>query len=342
MKTVLKHFLFGLIVCFFYFSLPAQQTNGSASITNRIDSLFTLLKQDKVDTSKVNTLNSLANELSRSNPDTAILISMQALQLGDKIKWQLGIGKTQHFLGWFSFLKGDYAFSLEHYSKALAIFDELEKSPQLPEDKSQLLILKSKTIGNIGIVYYYQGDFPKALDYYFKALKMAEEIGSKSNINAVLNNIGAIYQDQRDYSNALDYFLKALKIAEEISDKNRIAKHLGNIGIIYFYKGDYSNALVYYFKALKMKQENGDKQGEANTLCNIGNLYMEQGDTAIAKGNKAFALSDNYPKALDYNLKALKIDLAISFCPLGEVRYFSSAAFDKKPVSISMLGMEVL
>ncbi|HEY5122104.1 MAG TPA: tetratricopeptide repeat protein, partial [Ignavibacteria bacterium] len=51
----------------------------------------------------------------------------------------------------------------------------------------------SAHLGNIGIVYEEQGDYPKALDYYFKALKMAEELGDKNHIAAFLGNIGAVY-----------------------------------------------------------------------------------------------------------------------------------------------------
>ena len=50
-----------------------------------------------------------------------------------------------------------------------------------------------KNLGNIGIDYNEQGDYPKALEYYFEALKMDKELGRKSGIAAKLGNIGSLY-----------------------------------------------------------------------------------------------------------------------------------------------------
>src|SRR5437762_961283 len=106
----------------------------------RIDSLQEVLKTSKPDTTKINTLNALANELSNSDPDTAISYSNRALQLAKETGWQLGVGKSYHSLGRLYYFKGNYPISLEHYAKALAIYDALEKSGGVV--KSQLLILK--------------------------------------------------------------------------------------------------------------------------------------------------------------------------------------------------------
>src|SRR3990172_7417903 len=68
---------------------------------SKVDSLLTLLKTAKEDTNKVNTLNALAWELKYNNPDTAIVLSTQALKLAKKQDWQNGIGQSYHQLGVF-------------------------------------------------------------------------------------------------------------------------------------------------------------------------------------------------------------------------------------------------
>ena len=208
------------------------------------DSLLTLLKKDKADTSKVNHSNKVCKEyINIGLYDTALHHSTAALQLSQKLNFKNGIASSYH---------------------------------------------------NIGLVYYYQGDYPKALDCYLKALKMAEELGDKEGIANRLGNIGLVYSNQGDYPKALDYCLKALKMANELGDKKNIAIWLGNIGTVYWNQGDYPKALDYYHKALKIAEDLGDKKNIANTLSNIGWLYFKTGKFKEAEQYINRAIAINY------------------------------------------------
>ena len=132
------------------------------------------------------------------------------------------------------------------------------------------------SLSNIGIVYDEQADYAKALDYYFKALKMKEELGAKDLIASTLCNIGVIYFKQADYPKALDYYFRSLKIDEELGAKYSIPMVLGNIGSVYGEQADYPKALEYYFRTLRMVQELENKNDEAIALGNIGSLYIKQ------------------------------------------------------------------
>jgi class 3 adenylate cyclase len=156
----------------------------------------------------------------------------------------------------------------------------------------------ASNLGNIGIIYYEQSDYPKAFESYFKSLKIYEELNDKKAIATNSGNIGIIYSDQSDYPKALEYYFKALKINEELNDKRGIAINSGNIGNIYAYQSDYPKALDYYFKALKINEELNDKRGIAINSGNIGSIYTYQSD---------------YPKALEYYFKALKINKELNY-----------------------------
>ena len=262
----------------------------SYSQQSKIDSLTSVLKKSKEDTNKINVLNSLAKEICYRNPDTAISLSIQALQLAEKQKWEIGIGKSENQLGISYYLKADYNISLNHYLKALSIWEKLSNASN---KNKYLKAAKSKTLGNIGIIYHEQSDYPKALEYYLKALKIDEELKRKSGIAVNLGNIGSVYRNQSDYSKALDYFLKALAVDEELGNKNGIGRELGNIGTVYDRQGDYQKAQDYYSKALKINEELGAKNEIAIWLHWIGDVYSKQ---------------SNYPKAQDYYSKALKIN----------------------------------
>ena len=52
---------------------------------------------------------------------------------------------------------------------------------------------RAKLLNNIGIIYYNQGNYEQALDYYSKSLKIKEELGDNEGIPSTLSNIGIIY-----------------------------------------------------------------------------------------------------------------------------------------------------
>ena len=293
-------------------------TNFSFSQQSKIDSLLSLLKTDKPDTSKIEHLNELAWEISYSNPDTAMILSKQALQLAINIlnesekKWdnseikeamQTSIGQCYHQIATFHTDKGEYFLALQFFQKALDVWEQLENSitPQSGKYSNEETIKrkekyknkKAATYGNIGNVYAQQGDYPKTLEYYFKALKIGEETKDENRIAIQLGNIGIVFFDQKDYHKALDYYFKALKIKEDIKDNVGLTATIMNIAEVYKVQGDYSKALDYNFKALKMSEDLGNKSYVATVFGNLGTIYDEQKD---------------YSKALDYYFKALKID----------------------------------
>jgi len=160
----------------------------------------------------------------------------------------------------------------------------------------------SISIGKMGVVYRSQGNYPKALDYYLKALKIAEDSGNINLIATWVGNIGIFYDEQKDYSTALSYYFKALKMAEDLGNKKHIGAWLGNIGNVYMMQKDYSKTLEYYYRALKTADELGDKNGMAIWLGNIGMVYAEQGLAASELSVRKNLIN----QALEYSLKALK------------------------------------
>ncbi len=287
----MKKFIF-LIILTASFLIPNSFCFGQ---NRKIDSLLTQLKSDKEDTSKAKHLNALGWALMNQNPDTAIILGNQALEIitpvssaefistkepseGKRIIF-IRASILQH-LGVYYYSKGEYAKAIDYAMNALKL-DEEQKN------KTGMAIC----LGNIGNIYFSKGDYPKALDYYFKALNIAEELGYKRGISTHLSNIGLVYFDQGNYPQAIDYYFKSLKIEEELGNKDGIAGSLINIGLVYFDQGDDSKALNYYFKGLKIAEEIGEMQIQTTALGNIGMIYSK----------------NNYSQALEYYFKALKI-----------------------------------
>ncbi|OFY62780.1 MAG: hypothetical protein A3H98_09930 [Bacteroidetes bacterium RIFCSPLOWO2_02_FULL_36_8] len=300
LTLIANHFKFGTFICLavvmnlnYGFDSKSQYVNPKSKFVNpKLDSLKAELQKQLHDTTRIITLNNLGWKLKNSNPDTAILLSSQALALCENLSShnnQTGLTqsckarKENNLL--FSTLRS-WRLSLTNY------FTKECEDTSKNALKSKIQKLKSNTLSNLGVYYRLKGDYPFALEYYFKALKINEEFGYKKGIAIVLSNIGAVFYEQADYLKALDYYFKALKIAEELGDKDRIAQCLGNTGNVYFNQTDYPKALDYYFRALKMAEELGNKNNIAAWIGNIGIVYKEQND---------------YTKTLEYYHRALKI-----------------------------------
>ncbi len=92
------------------------------------------------------------------------------------------------------------------------LFSQPDSAFALAEEMIVFSIEKSFLIGQgmglhlQGVGYHLQGDYPIALDYYSRSLKVNEEIRNQKGIANSLNNIGIIYSDQGDFQKSLDSF----------------------------------------------------------------------------------------------------------------------------------------
>ncbi len=166
---------------------------------------------------------------------------------------------------------GDYATSLEHLFKAVAM-------SQLDDYKEE----ESLALYHLSTTYKYLGDLTNALEYSLKGLQIAQQIGETMAESYHLNCIGGIYYEMGQYEEALDYYQKSLALRRAIGDKWGEAGCYDNIGNIYLQKGNYEEALNYCLLGLEITDSIGDQKGKGNTLFNAGKIYVELGDPANA------------------------------------------------------------
>lgn len=288
------------------------------------------------DSAQVNELNTQALQLSSTNPDSAILLSDQALAIAEKIRFEPGIGKSNHQLALFWNIKGDYPKAFQYYSIALSTWEALEnsvrKDPASSYSLHYVLARKSATIGNIGNLNREQGYYSKALEYYFKGLKIDETLKRKAGIATKLGNIGSVYKDQKEYQQALNYYFNALKVDRSLENKDGIARHLGNIGNVYREMGQLDKALYYFNAGLQFEYELENQARIATKLGNIGIVYMTQADSTKdpVKRNRLYQIAmKNYQNAVKFFTDlGDKVNLSTSYGNTGSL-YQKMAEFDK-------------
>ncbi|MBL4734917.1 MAG: LytTR family transcriptional regulator [Flavobacteriales bacterium] len=185
---------------------------------------------------------------------------------------------------------------LENLSiKAMEIADRnLAKSSTREIEKRAFRRSLAAALNNIGYVHDIKGDIPLALEYYNKAIKVLEVIGSKEGVASALNSMAYLYVNQGDSARALEFYQRSLKIEEEIGAKEKMASSLKSIGAIYGNQNDITLALEYYNRSLEMYKEINYQEGMASSLNNIGVIYSGQGDSTRALPNfrKSLAIKE--------------------------------------------------
>lgn len=133
-----------------------------------------------------------------------------------------------------------------------------------------------KSLSNIGVVYLKQKELNKALEYFSRSLKFMEEVENKKGIAAVTNNIGNIYNQRKDYKTALTYYHKALELDKETASKHVLSIRVGALGIVYHELHDFEKAEYYYREALRYSEQSGNEEARGRYLCNIGSVYSDR------------------------------------------------------------------
>lgn len=281
-------------VCFCLFFLFSNSLSHSQN-SIAIDSLEKVLQFAKNDTVKINALNDISFILVASDPQKAKDYANKALLIAQKIEWETGIANSYHNIGYVNYAQGNFPVALDYWLKVLVQREKINNKEAI-----------SSAIGNVGTIYFHQANYPKALEYYIKGLKLAEEIRDTAKIIANLTNVGMIYKRQNDFEKALEYQFKALKMVEKSNRQNEIGIVYGSIAGSYWRQGNITKALEYYFKAIEIDEKMGNKRNVGGWLANIGGVYALKADSADANKDKEMQNLNNQ-KALEYNLKALKI-----------------------------------
>lgn len=283
-ENVLANLPFRTIACLL-FCLPV------AAQQNPVDSLNTVLRQSKHDTTTARAYVALTEYLYIPKPDTVIPLCQKALDIVAKDLPKANSQEKRSLLftkaaavnniAFIYNIRGEMQKAIDYFEQSLAINEEIGADKEA-----------ANALSNIGTIYDQQGQPDKALINYAKALKIQEKIGAKDGMAFTLNNMAAVYDKQGQVQKALELNHQSLKLHLETNNKYGAATCLNNLGALYVKQGDRAKALDYYNQSLKMREAIDDKQGIATCLHNIGYVYEAVGDRE---------------KALDYDTRGLKI-----------------------------------
>jgi tetratricopeptide (TPR) repeat protein len=234
---------------------------------------------------KVNLLIKMGHLLEKKDLDSSIFYYKKALTLEKTITDTL-LAKVYCNIGTANLLKGNIDICLEYQLKALKIYERYPPQPDV-----------IKVYNSMALVYFYQGDFEKALIKFnlVKGLLNKNIITDPLKLNQakgkLLNNIGIIYDNTHQEDRALEYFMQASTHSKKANDNENLSSVYSNMGIIYMKGKRYDLAEAILIEALNLRKKENNIFGLCKSNYHLGRLYKEK---------------KQFDKAREYLLTSLK------------------------------------
>jgi tetratricopeptide (TPR) repeat protein len=131
------------------------------------------------------------------------------------------------------------------------------------------------------ILGFYKGgsdeDFPKAMDYANKALKIGEGLNDLSSITLSNTMMGVIQLNSLEFAKALDYFNKALEVNVAVNVLWGISALKAWITIVNIFQGKIKNGYETSGEASRLADESGDVYSKSHS-------YTAHGWSAYCRG----------------------------------------------------------
>ena len=161
-------------------------------------------------------------------------------------------------------------YYLSHTKKGL----EHARTAAMLATKANLPLTKAKALNLIGYAHLVRGEFDKAMNYHYQALRIGEQNADTATIIAAYNSLGTMYFKTKDQARAIACYNKSQQLAQNTGDQVAIGKVYNNLGNIYEENKQYSKALQYFKKAASLQEKLSNKRSLVISLLNVGNVHL--------------------------------------------------------------------
>lgn len=243
--------------------LCSLQNNAQKTKPPLIDSLVNAIPSSENDTIKARLYNRIFNELTFINVDEAMRYARIGLVHTQNMNWPKGIAVFHDNIGRVYSDMGNYDSALFYYNASLATHTKANDKFNMANTYNNLAVAAQNN----------KADYTTAAGFYFKALKLAEEMNDSTILSVSLGNIARIYMLQKNYTKALEFDNKALRIREKKSSADEIASSWENVGKTYYMLTNLPKAKEYFQKALTLYEGTGNMAGLASVWSNLSLVY---------------------------------------------------------------------
>jgi tetratricopeptide (TPR) repeat protein len=204
-------------------------------------------------------------------------------------------------------------------------------------------------LGNIGLAYMELGEVQKAIEYFERALRLAEQIGETLHQGIWAGNLGNAHASLGQHEKAVEYHQKHLSVALEQNNLRNQGHAHANLGVSYAAMSRQDQALQSYQAHLAIARQLNDARETCHALINLGFSQYDLGNLEDAKAaleeaaSLSQALNDHALLALAYGgmadvwierqeySQAMSCFLQVKKRP---IYYRKSAHFEKRKIKI--------
>ena len=173
--------------------------------------------------------------------DKALEYYLNSLKIYDILKNKDGVATTKSNIGAIYSLKKDYGQAMKYFEEANASFTELGNPEKIVG-----------SMNNLGILHSDLQLYEQSLKYFSQASQLSEKMG-KVNSDP-LNNIGNLYFRQGNYQRAAEYYERAMVIARKENNQTALLYSLANLGELYAKAGQTTKAQAYLDSAAVLSE----------------------------------------------------------------------------------------
>ncbi len=271
---------------------------------------FFCLAQQSSDTVVIKNLLNKAEKLKYLNPDSFFNYVTQA----EKLSLKQG---NQPFLSEVYLQKGDYFRGREEYDNATEQYLRALKI----EDKQNNLFKIALLNDRLGMVYFTQEKFYKAMGYYNNALETYLKLNDSFHIATVYAHIGTNYNNREycesrtvpqkrvDFNTAIEYYKKSENILKKLNDQKELGRVYISLASVYNKFQLPETALDYLLKAMDFFRSQKDSVSIADANYTLGMTYrrLKQFQRSLDCFHQciAFAKAHNYTEGIQYVYEAM-------------------------------------
>ncbi|MEO1051902.1 MAG: tetratricopeptide repeat protein [Bacteroidota bacterium] len=237
------------------------------------------LKTEKGE-AKVDLLNELSACYRNVNLDSANAFALEAVSLGEQLKYNEGLAIAYKNLGTIHLFLGNLNQAKQSYLKSQSVFEATGNVSGAMDVNY-----------NLGLLFYYKPDYDSAILYYNKDFEYRKEIDDQLGIADGYLNMGNVYWSKGEEIKALEYYKNSIEAFQNGGDTLQAIKGEFNIGNIYWDYSNYDLALESFYKCLPIFESNNDMYLMWTCLDNIGKVHLDL---------------DNYGEAREYTRRALQ------------------------------------
>ncbi|HCT62778.1 MAG TPA: hypothetical protein DIC19_01620 [Erysipelotrichaceae bacterium] len=223
---------------------------------------------------QIASLNQNAKQIINRNPQEALALANEALNLALEAQDPTSICSSHYFVGSSKWRLGQLTDAITSLQEA----DIINKYLDQPVHEVEIL----NTLGNI---YLDLQIYDLAFTYYQMGYHAAQHQNDPKMIATLLSNVGEIYRELNDYEAALDHYQLSLDGLKNLDQKERIIYPISNIGAVYLAQDKLDLAQEYTMQALELARFYDDRIIESLSLKFLG---------ILAKKNFNYSLAEDY------------------------------------------------